>query len=119
MQQLQRTHGLCSGLYKKVKLMKKIFFLCLPVAFVQAASYKPPKDIYMPVTHYESSYPFITGNTVRAYCNHVLDNQRSFNPSDVKLGDTIFTMVDYLDYFFTVFHPQIKTSIYFSNAQFL
>lgn len=62
----------------------------------------------MPVEHYQSSYPFITGNTVRACCNHILDHQRSFNPADVQRGDTIFTMVDYLDYFFTVFHPKIE-----------
>jgi hypothetical protein len=62
----------------------------------------------MPVNNYESSFPYITGNTVRAQCNYILDHQCSFNPTQVQCGDTIFTMVDYLDYFFTVFHPQIK-----------
>lgn len=67
-----------------------------------------PQEIYLPTHNFESSYPYITGNTVRACCDHILDVTISFDPNSVKTGDTIFVMTDFLEYFFTQVSPHIK-----------
>lgn len=67
-----------------------------------------PREIYLPTHNFEPSYPYITGNTVRACCNHILDVTVSFDPNAVKAGDTIFVMTDFLEQFFTQISPQIK-----------
>ncbi len=57
-----------------------------------------------------SAAPFISGDTFRAYADHVLDETTSgFNPGDVKLGDIVFVKTDweYLEDFFSNYHPQI------------
>lgn len=55
-----------------------------------------------------SSYPYIAGDTFRAIANFILDETNlNFNPKDVKNGDIIFLKIDYLEFFFINFHPQI------------
>ena len=57
-----------------------------------------------------SSAPFITGDTFRAYADHVFDETTDqFFPEKVKKGDLIFVKSDweYLDAFFSRYHPQI------------
>ncbi len=56
-----------------------------------------------------SSEPFISGDTFRAYANHVFDETGvNFDPAKVKEGDTIFVKVDFLENFFRAKHPYIK-----------
>jgi len=56
-----------------------------------------------------SSYPYISGNSFRAICNHFCDDTGvSFSPDQVKNGDLIFVKTDNLDYFFKKIHPLIK-----------
>lgn len=58
-----------------------------------------------------SSYPYISGDSFRAFADHVFDEvYRSFNPKKVKDGDVIFlkTDWDYLERFFKQYHPKIK-----------
>jgi len=56
-----------------------------------------------------SSEPFISGDTFRKYCDFVLDEaSNNFNPAAVKLGDTIFVGLKYLDKFFDQYHSKIK-----------
>lgn len=56
-----------------------------------------------------SSYPYISGDTFRSFCNFVIDEtQVPFDPSQVSSGDVIFLKTDYIDYFFTQIHPHIK-----------
>jgi hypothetical protein len=57
-----------------------------------------------------SSAPFISGDTFRAYADHIFDETTSrFNPKKVKSGDVIFVKTDgkYLDTFFRNYHPKI------------
>ena len=76
---------------------------------VQCATYEElAKNTYFPTTNFKSSYPYITGATVRQYCDHILDPINKLDPATVKAGDTIFVLVDFLDYFFTEFHPNIQ-----------
>jgi hypothetical protein len=58
----------------------------------------------------ESSAPFITGDTFRAYADHVYDEVTyEFHPENVKAGDLIFVKADgeYLEVFFKRYHHQI------------
>lgn len=57
-----------------------------------------------------SSAPFISGDTFRAYADHIFDEtQQHLNPKMVKAGDIIFVKTDweYLDIFFSRVHPEI------------
>lgn len=56
------------------------------------------------------SDPFISGDTFRAYADHIFDEtQSNFNPKNVKAGDIIFVKTDwdYLEKFFKKKHPKI------------
>lgn len=56
----------------------------------------------------KSSYPYISGDTFRAYCDFVIDEKRvPFDTDKVKDGSTIFLNADSLEFFFTQVHPHI------------
>jgi hypothetical protein len=58
-----------------------------------------------------SSSPFISGDTFRAFADHIFDETKiSFKPRDVKEGDVIFIKTDYnfLESFFYRYHPHIR-----------
>jgi len=59
----------------------------------------------------ETNYPYICGNVFRNICDFTFDelNPR-LDPTQIKDGDTVFVrnQNDFLDYFFTRFHPNIK-----------
>jgi len=58
----------------------------------------------------KSSYPFISGDSFRSYCNFTYDEiTRNINPELVKNGDTIFVKTDYLGDFFTTIHNKITS----------
>lgn len=86
------------------------FFFSILLFFTLAKliAVEPPKDIYLPTTKFQSSYPYITGDTVREFCDYVLDPTRSFDPSHVKCGQTIFVMITHLEHFFHNYHTRIK-----------
>lgn len=54
-----------------------------------------------------SSFPYISGDTFRAFSYHILDNAQTFEPNKVKMGDVIFVEIDYLKSFFAEFHLRI------------
>jgi len=59
----------------------------------------------------KSNYPYLSGDTFRAFCDFIIDETNiPFNPDQVKNGDTIFVVNYYkfLDYFFKELHPHIK-----------
>lgn len=62
--------------------------------------------------HKYSSAPYISGDTFKAYCDFAYDgiskSCKTFNPSSVKDGDTIFIKTDYLYHFFPKIHPRIQ-----------
>jgi hypothetical protein len=55
-----------------------------------------------------SSFPYITGDTFRAYADFIVDETEvPFFPERVSKGNTIFVKTDYLETFFTQLHPLI------------
>jgi len=56
-----------------------------------------------------SSYPYITGDTIRAMCDFFYDETKiAFDPAEVQDGDIIFVNANYLRFFFPQIHPQIN-----------
>jgi hypothetical protein len=56
-----------------------------------------------------TSYPYLSGDTFRAYCNFIFDEtQSTFKPSKVKKGNTVFVKTDRLKEFFKKIHPKIQ-----------
>lgn len=56
-----------------------------------------------------SSYPFISGDTFRAFSDFIIDEtQVPFNTDEMLDGDTIFVNTDFLDYFFSKVEPFIQ-----------
>lgn len=55
------------------------------------------------------SPPFITGDGFRNYADHVYDEDNQvFDPASVKAGEVVFLNADYMNEFFTIFHPFIE-----------
>lgn len=49
----------------------------------------------------KSSYPYLSGDTLRAFCDHIFDGTDAvFKAENVKPGDTIFINTDYIHNFF-------------------
>ena len=59
-----------------------------------------------------SSFPYITGDTIRNYANHIFDDIKKFNPLKVKEGDKIFVKADMLEEFFKNVDPEIQNNYY-------
>ncbi|HRN78487.1 MAG TPA: glycosyltransferase [Candidatus Dependentiae bacterium] len=56
-----------------------------------------------------SSYPYITGDTIRALCDHIYDETKiPFDPAAVQDGDIVFVNPNYLHSFFPSIHQQIN-----------
>ena len=56
-----------------------------------------------------SSSPFLTGDSIRNYCDHIFDETSSFNPLDVKENDIIFLKTDLKNIYFKHYHPSIRS----------
>lgn len=55
-----------------------------------------------------SSYPYISGDTFRAACDFIIDEEEStFNTNLVNDGDTIFLRTNMMSFFFKEIHPFI------------
>ena len=73
-------------------------------------SYTQAKEIYFPTRDFRTSDPYISGCTVRSHADFKLDPTSNFAPNQIKAGDIIFVMIDYLETFFSSYHPHIKES---------
>jgi hypothetical protein len=58
--------------------------------------------------HRSSSYPYLSGDTWRFFCDWVLSDTQNFNPGKVACGDTIFVEYFSLDKFRKEYLPNIK-----------
>ncbi|GIR04102.1 MAG: hypothetical protein CM15mP14_3200 [Rhodospirillaceae bacterium] len=56
-----------------------------------------------------SSLPFISGDTLRNYADHVYDETKKLNPNDVRNNEIIFLKTDFLDSFFNSCHTKINS----------
>ncbi len=62
----------------------------------------------VPVCERVTSYPFISGDTFRAFADHIIDETGvEFNITKVAQGDLIFVKADFLSFFFAEIHPRI------------
>ena len=87
----------------EVQLMKLYnYFLCAVLLLCC--------HVYADVLHDPaSSYPYLSGHTFRACCQHAVNNSRSsFKPESVQDGDAIFVCGDHLRHFFNKYHPHIQ-----------
>ena len=60
-----------------------------------------------------SSYPYLSGDTFRSFCDFIIDKTyRLIDPDTIKDGDTIFVTncTKFLDFFFKHVHPKIKST---------
>ena len=55
-----------------------------------------------------SSKPFLSGDSLRVFSNHIFDETKSFDPNKVKKGDILFLKTELKDIFFNHYHPKIK-----------
>jgi hypothetical protein len=59
-----------------------------------------------------SSKPYITGDTVRNYCDYIFDECNTFNPLKIQNGDKIFLNTDFLEIYFKIIHPKIENKYF-------
>ena len=55
-----------------------------------------------------SSEPYLSGDTFRAMCHHVLDTRSNIDPSTVCFGDIVFVSLTHIPFFFKEIHPNIQ-----------
>lgn len=70
------------------------------------------RSIYYRSAMYErnSTYPFLSGDTLRALSHHIYDETRRDNMHDVRTGDIVFVKGDSLFSFFGRAYPRINYS---------
>ena len=54
-----------------------------------------------------SSYPYISGDTFRAFADHIFDEVTKLNPKNIKRGQVVFVKSDFLNLYFEKIHPLI------------
>jgi hypothetical protein len=63
-----------------------------------------------------SLYPYLAGDTFRAFANHIYDEtRRDLDPKKVRPKSTIFVKTDYLSEFFKKIHPALPQYILISH----
>lgn len=82
--------------------------------FISAQPITIPKQYVYPGIPFDankriSSDPYITGDTIRAQCDWIIDEtMETFDPELVHDGDIIFLNANWHAFFFEKVHPQIK-----------
>lgn len=101
---------------KRLKIWKVLIFILF---WLEADSkIVKPINTYLPTTNFQSSFPYITGDTIRESCDHILDTVQDFDHTKVQAGDTIFVMINFLEYFFEEYHPRIQNPYIIVTAHF-
>lgn len=67
---------------------------------------KNPK-LYRP-----SSNPYISGDTLRNFADHIFDETQSLNPEKVKKGDVVFLKTNLKDIYFNNYHTRVHNPYY-------
>ena len=57
-----------------------------------------------------SSSPYLSGDTLRKFSDHIFDEAKTFNPKSVKSGDIIFVNSIIIDIFFNTIHEKINSN---------
>ncbi len=66
---------------------------------------KKNPGIYRP-----SSHPFLTGDTLRNYSDHIFDETKTLNPKLVKNNDVVFLKTELKDIYFKNYHKEIDSN---------
>lgn len=83
-------------------------FFCNAQTFIIPERSVPPQAIEINAKR-ETSFPYLSCDTYRAFCDFVIDETHvPFDPDMVKDGDTIFLSGWDLEFFFSAIHPHIK-----------
>ena len=56
-----------------------------------------------------SSLPFLSGDTLRNYADHIYDETKKLNPNNVKKNDIVFLKTDFLESYFKTCHTIIDS----------
>lgn len=64
-------------------------------------------DLFRP-----STKPYISGDTIRNYCDYIFDECKTFDPSKIQSGDRVFLNSDFLDIYFKIIHPNIQNKYF-------
>jgi len=54
-----------------------------------------------------SSFPYLSGDTLRSLADHIFDETQSMNPKNVKINDFVFVKADRLELYFSNIHKNI------------
>lgn len=55
------------------------------------------------------SIPYLSGDTLRNFSDHIFDEAKTFNPKLIKNGDVIFVNSEIVEIFFTTIHEKIES----------
>lgn len=96
--------------------VKATLFLMLAVACsLQAQIIHLPSSVYLwegferNLARRVSCYPYLSGDTFRAFCDHIFDETKTYIDVDaIQPGDTIFLVADMVPYFFQEVYKHIK-----------
>lgn len=92
-------------------MIKKFTWILLLGSSIAHASKEVPNPNNVPVDPRlrQSSYPYLSGDTFRAFCNHIFDETEViFDVTKIALADTVFVRNDVLHVFFGKYHPRIQ-----------
>ena len=56
-----------------------------------------------------SSYPYLTGDTLRKLSDHIYDETKAFNPDNVAANELVFVKSDMLNEYFNSLHKKINS----------
>src|SRR3990167_226917 len=100
---MKNSHWIC--IPNRHKEMAPFFFLCLDRFCVER----------------RSSYPYMTGDTWRFFCNWQCTEKEEFDPKQVKKGDTVFVeyqllesfqkIAQYIQHPFILITPNVETNL--------
>lgn len=90
----------------------RLFFSLLFPSLLLAIPIQVPNQLYSgwgKNDHHPGNAPLISDITFRSICDHVIDQGTEwFEPNRVKLGDTIYINLWYIQWFHTNVHDEIK-----------
>ncbi|MFC1841579.1 glycosyltransferase [Candidatus Dependentiae bacterium] len=98
----------------KTKSVIFLVFLITSQAFSKIMEFPKIKLLdEIPSVHSQriSSYPYISGDTFRSFCNFIIDKTNRFlDPYEIQDGDTVFIANHevFLNFFFENIHPKIN-----------
>jgi hypothetical protein len=113
-----KTLKLKKGLENRAYHLQLMFFFIVLVFVGQVYGEDKPSPLYWIFSHEEFKTknrapqpPFITGDGLRAHADYILDEvYPELDISSIQTTSTIFVATHFLEVFFKLYHPHIKTN---------